>query len=277
MSKQEKLDDASLAELVADIQSSLADTEEGTATLEKAAQYEKVQKRLNQKNQQPLEEALPSDKKDILLQEMSKAAQEGGVERANYFRELYYDIGGLEQYKELGIANQVDKGVIHGLIPMDSGMLVLGDPCYIQSEKNALGQDSSSMTVLSGSKKGNWVAESRYNKMADTFFGVSVREIVLYHASTILKDKDFKKVQDDRLTVDSGMVGIYDHQAFLKEAQTPRFYDDCCAICRPPMDGGILGKTFVSSTGGDGEFRYAIATQGEEIVGVKITFSEKKR
>lgn len=272
---QEHMSDASLDAVVEEMKTILGHSEEGRQALAMTAQHEAVEERLKEKKSK--EETLPQNANDLLLQEMSNAARQGLHDKSNLFKKLYFDLGGLEQYKELGVARQIEKGLIHGLIAMDSGTLVLGDPCYIESEKDILGQETSSMKVLSGAKKGNWVAESRYNPLADSFFGVGPQEIVLYHASVTLKEKDFKKAQGEGVSVDSGMVGIYDYQEFFEASKASRYYDACCATCRPPTDGGILGNTFVSSTGGDGSFRYAIATQGEEIVGVKITFARKKR
>lgn len=166
-----------------------------------------------------------------------------------------------------------------GTFCVESGELVLSDPCY--------GLDVWCLKKVDGVKNGIW---KFYGIQSDEgVFGKRISAFYAVHADSENVSVDLEDIDD--LGVDSGQFGIFDLDFYRNDSQFAddfvpendfargeaggKFYGACCDLTLSDKHGGVLkGGGVVSSGYGDGCYDGCLYLQEDEIVGAFVSFIE---
>ncbi|USK33078.1 DUF4241 domain-containing protein [Bacillus sp. F19] len=167
-----------------------------------------------------------------------------------------------------------------GTFTVESGELIVTDPCYQVDDENEM------QIILSNVKKGNWTTSISYSNEE------VVKSLLVFYG----ENKPSGKWHDcDKLIgVDSAQAGIFDLEAFgrgdtiqfeLKNVNDIeiaedglKYYVACCDIVASDAQGGVVPGGAVSMSGyGDGMYEVKVKYNvSKEVVGVMIDFREEE-
>lgn len=168
------------------------------------------------------------------------------------------------------------KTQIVGTFTVDSGKVIVTDPCYQKDEQDDL------QVILLNVKNGNWTASITYTD----------EEVVerLYIFYGVKKPSGKWHDCDKRIAVDSAQAGLFDFAAFGRDEAIEyevenvydieidedglKYYVACCDIVASEAQGGIVPGGAVSMSGyGDGMYEVKVKyNSSKEVVGIMIDF-----
>lgn len=153
-----------------------------------------------------------------------------------------------------------------GSFDVRSGELIVSDPCY--------SLDTWCQGKLGNVRNGEWRAAVVKGK---TDWGNHCWAVLAVHKDFPLKTTAFPELTDIHVGVDSGQAGIFDAAEYHggeDDYGDDGWYDLACKqTLDTKLGAGVLKGGVVSSSGfGDGGYECHVARDGEQIVGVKITF-----
>lgn len=163
-----------------------------------------------------------------------------------------------------------------GNFKVDSGQLVVADPCY------ELDRNTVIMGVLEHAMNGTWASEVEKVEVRD--WGEANAKLTAYHDSVAEEGAYLEWIKCPFVVgVDSGQAGIFDiHHYRIPDADAEQGRDDtdnewylsCCDITESGEEAGVLDGGVVSRTGvGDGAYGvYKAVNEQDRVVGVKIVF-----
>jgi len=136
---------------------------------------------------------------------------------------------------------------------VDSGRLVIGDPCY---------DTNKTVPAL----EGMWTAHVETCDEGD--WGVRVKSVVVHHVDFNPADRRIKS-RSFTFGVDSGQAGVFDSSFYGSDG----FYDLCCKATLSKKGRGYVDGGFVSTSGfGDGCYEAEVQSVGDKAVCVEIVF-----
>jgi len=159
-----------------------------------------------------------------------------------------------------------EKTIELGTFNVDSGKLVVSDPCYSPGTWCA--------GALGNVKNGIWKGFVQKGK---TDWGNRCWSVQAVHLDHYSQNMGFSEKTDITVGVDSGQAGIYDVAKFgggQDEYGDGGWYDNACETTLSALGAGVLDGGVVSSSGfGDGAYDcYVSRDNSGQIVGVKVVF-----
>jgi hypothetical protein len=209
--------------------------------------------------------------------------------RKRFMQEQIYiwnEKSGLSDCKALTLSTFIDwyvpninpnKPAIVGSFTVESGQLIVSDPCYQDEE------DIEMQVVLSHVKKGKWTASISYNDEA------VVKNLFVYYGDK--KPTGQWHDCENMIGVDSAQAGVFDSAFFGKDEAVPyevknvysiemdepglKYYVACCDVSASDAQGGVVPGGGVAMSGyGDGMYEVKVKyNRSKEIIGVLIDFA----
>lgn len=172
--------------------------------------------------------------------------------------------------------NQPVQTILLGSFLVESGVLVISDPCY-EPKVWCRGE-------LSNVCNGPWYASVA--KTDEGSWGPRVAALIAYHiACEIPIDDPRWKLTKINVGVDSGQAGIFDKTHYQDDAvaegqpkrkgiaESDPWYAMCCEQSNSEAGAGVVPYGVVSSSGyGDGSYDCFIVEDAGEVIAVKIDF-----
>jgi len=164
-----------------------------------------------------------------------------------------------------------------GTFTLESGKLIVTDPCYLEDEEDL-------QIILSNVKNGKWKASINYNDEE------VVESLLVFYGEKISSGKWHEC--DKPIGVDSAQAGIFDLAVFgnddainyevknINDIEIDevglKYYVACCDMVASDAQGGVVPSGAVSMSGyGDGMYEVKVQYNlSKEVVGVKIEFGD---
>ncbi len=174
-----------------------------------------------------------------------------------------------------------NKTKIVGTFTVDSGKLIVTDPCYQVDE-----EEEEMQIILSNVKKGTWTTFISYNHEE------VVKSLLIFYGEKKLKGKWHHC--DKLIGVDSAQAGIFDLTAFGREDAIHfevknvhgieindvglKYFVACSDMVASEAQGGVVPGGAVSMSGyGDGMYEVKVKYNiSKEVVGVMIDFGDEE-
>jgi hypothetical protein len=165
-----------------------------------------------------------------------------------------------------------------GRFQVESGAIVLSDPCYDVGEVRTLGASVSART-------GAWIAAVRLVDLDG--WGRRSVELHARHDSLPGTEGVAWVRQKGLIGVDSGQAGVFDAKQFRSKDAVPKghrwkdkpvvpddpWYSLCCEQTLGEMQAGVIPFGAVSSAGvGDGAYEWDLLQAGGQAVALRIVF-----
>ena len=146
-----------------------------------------------------------------------------------------------------------------GTFTVESGKLIVTDPCYQVDEEEEL------QIVLSNVKNGKWTASISYTPEE------VVKNLFVFYGEK--KPSGKWHVCDKQIGVDSAQAGIFDFKTFGRDEAIQ--FDEVVAS---DAQGGVVPDGAVSMSGyGDGMYEVKVKYNiSKEVVGVMIDFGDEE-
>jgi hypothetical protein len=212
--------------------------------------------------------------------------------RKRFMQELIYtwnDKTGLGKYASLSLSEFIDRHVPKvntnkpktvGTFTVESGKLIVTDPCYEVDEEGEL------QIILSNVKNGKWTASISYTDEE------VVESLIVYYGAkkTSGKWRECEKL----IGVDSAQAGIFDLKTFGRDDAIQfevknvhdieidevglKYFVACSDLVASDAQGGVVPGGAVSMSGyGDGMYEVKVKYNIlKEVVGVMIGFGEEE-
>ncbi|WP_223596198.1 SMI1/KNR4 family protein [Neobacillus bataviensis] len=172
-----------------------------------------------------------------------------------------------------------NKPLTVGTFTVDSGKLIVTDPCYQVDEEDL-------QIILSNVKNGNWKATITYTDEE------VVESLIVFHGEK--KPSGKWHDCDKTIAVDSAQAGIFNLAVFGRDEAIQyevknvydieidedglKYYVACCDIVASDAQGGVVPGGAVSMSGyGDGEYEVKVKYNiSKEVIGVMIDFGAEE-
>lgn len=201
---------------------------------------------------------------------------------------LWNDKTGLSS-KALSLSTFIDRNVPKvntnkpntvGTFTVESGKLIVSDPCYQVDKEEDL------QIILSNVKNGKWTALISYTP------DEAVESLLVFYGEK--KPSGKWHVNDKQIGVDSAQAGIFDLKAFGRDDAIQyevknvhdieinevglKYYVACADMVASDSQGGVVSGGAVSMSGyGDGMYEVKVKYNiSKEVVGVMIGFGDEE-